>query len=122
MEAASAPPEEKAGKRPSKAQIGDLGEPGPASFTELAEVRDPGDDEGLEAHRDKLTAKTGKAEAQAKADLVDQSPRAGETPSGAAVKAAAGIKNDVERGEAYAQAKAIARHGVLPVADVADAA
>lgn len=102
-------------KSPTKAQLGDLGKPNPSSYDELAEDVVPLKDDEQRAYKDQLQADSGQAEAKAKVKRVesDASPDAEYTPSGAALKAVAGVSNDVERGEKYADVKASVRHGLV---------
>jgi hypothetical protein len=60
-----------------------------------------------------MLAETGQEEAQHKAKVVELSPNASETPSGAALKATAGIEDNVERGNEYARVKSAMRHGYV---------
>jgi hypothetical protein len=64
-----------------------------------------------------LTADDAQTEAKAKAAVVDDSPNAAETPSGGALKAVAGISDDVERGEAYEREKSARRWGYVKAED-----
>lgn len=73
----------------------------------------PEGDEVEKAHKDALLADDAQEEAQAKVRVVDASPDASDTPSGHALKETAGIADDVERGEAYARAKAEKRWGYV---------
>jgi hypothetical protein len=66
------------------------------------------------AHKEILTADEPQASDKAKADLVDASRDSWATPSGYAAKKVAGISNDTERGEKYAELKSQVRHGSLP--------
>jgi hypothetical protein len=93
----------------------DLGAPNPESLQALAEDL-PEKDEVQKAYKEQMQADSAQAEAKAKVKIVDASPDAAETPSGYALKKVAGISNDTERGEKYAQHKSAKRFGVV-VAD-----
>lgn len=84
----------------------------PPAYEEAAEAL-PEKDEVQVAHKEALLAETGQEEAQAKAKIVDASPDASDTPSGAALKAVAGIEDNTERGEKYAQVKSAKRWGYV---------
>ena len=77
----------------------------------------PEKDDVQKAIKEGLTAEDAQTEAEAKAEVVDLSPNAAETPSGGALKAVAGIEDDVERGEAYAREKQARRWATQPVED-----
>lgn len=66
-------------------------------------------DEGQKLHKEALLADSPKEQAEKKAAIVDISPDAAETPSGAALKKVAGISDNVLRGLHYAYEKAIRR-------------
>lgn len=89
-----------------------LGNPNTGVRRDLAEDL-PEKDEVQVAYKDAMTADTMKAEVKAKVAAVDASPNAADTPSGAALKAVAGIANDTERGEEYARVKSSVRHGYV---------
>jgi hypothetical protein len=74
----------------------------------------PENDAVQEAHKEILTADEPQKSDAAKAKLVDESPRAYATPSGYAAQKVAGISNDTERGEKYAEHKSAVRWGTLP--------
>jgi hypothetical protein len=90
----------------------DAGAGAPAGYEEAAEAL-PEKDEVQKAHKDALLAETGQEEAQAKARIVDASPDAADTPSGAALKEVADIEDNTERGEKYAQVKSAVRWGYV---------
>lgn len=90
----------------------DAGAGAPVGYEEAAEAL-PEKDEVQKAHKEALLADTAGEEAQAKVKIVDASPDAPDTPSGAALKATAGIEDDVERGEKYAQVKSAKRWGYV---------
>jgi hypothetical protein len=86
----------------------------PAELRRLAEDL-PEKDAVQKAYKAAMTATDHQVEAKNKAKVVDESPDAGETPSGVALKKVAGISNDTERGEEYARIRAGVRHGyILP--------
>lgn len=91
-----------------------LGVPTPQSMRVLAEDL-PAKDKVQKAYKDAMLADTTQAEAKAKVVVVDESPDADETPSGAALKKVAGISNDTERGEKYLLEKTAKRWGHVPV-------
>lgn len=64
-----------------------------------------------------MLADDAQTEAKAKAAVVDESPNADETPSGIALKAVAGVSDDIKRGEEYARIKSAVRHGYVPADD-----
>lgn len=115
--------QDREGKTPTAKQVADVGVPNSESFRELADDVVPEKDADQKAYKRQIQADSAKEEAQAKAERVesDSSPDAQETPSGAALLATSGIANDTERGGAYARAKDVARRGVLPAEDVAEA-
>lgn len=88
----------------------------PAAQADAAEAL-PEKDEVQKQIKRGLTADDAQTEARAKAKVVDESPNAAETPSGGALKAVAGIKDDVERGEAYAREKQARRWVTVPAED-----
>ena len=90
----------------------DEGAGAPDAYREAAEAL-PEHDDVQKAHKDAQTADDAQTEAKAKAKLVDLSPDSADTPSGAALKATAGISDDVERGEKYAQVKSAKRWGYV---------
>jgi hypothetical protein len=102
------------GKAPSAATIADVGTPNPPSMRTLAEDL-PDNDPVQAAYKDAMLADSAQAEAKAKAKVVDESPNAAETPSGAALKAVTGVSNDAERGEKYLREKTARRWGYVPV-------
>lgn len=82
----------------------------PAELRRLAEDL-PERDAVQKAYKQAMTAEDHGVEAKAKAKIVDESPNAGETPSGSALKKVAGVSNDTERGEKYLREKTAARWG-----------
>ena len=84
----------------------------PAAYEEAAEDL-PEKDEVQKEVKAAMLAETGQEEAQHKANVVDASPNAADTPSGAALKATAGIEDNVERGEEYARVKSAVRWGYV---------
>lgn len=90
----------------------DAGAGAPAPEREAAEAL-PEKDDVQKAHKEAQLAEDAQTEAKAKAKLVDLSPDAGDTPSGAALKATAGISDDVKRGEKYAEVKSAKRWGYV---------
>lgn len=90
----------------------DAGAGAPPAYREAAEAL-PEKDEVQKAHKDALLAEDAQAEAKAKVKIVDASPDAADTPSGAALKATAGISDDVKRGEEYSRVKSAARWGYV---------
>jgi hypothetical protein len=88
----------------------DLGKPYPEPMRELAKDQ-PDGDPVLAAYKKGFLADSTQEEAKAKVKIVDESPRAADTPSGTALKKVAGISNDAERGEKYAQERGKVRWG-----------
>jgi hypothetical protein len=82
----------------------------PASLRRLAEDL-PENDAVQKAYKEAMTAEDPQKEAKAKAKVVDESPDASETPSGAALKKVVGVSNDTERGEKYLEHKTAKRWG-----------
>jgi hypothetical protein len=74
----------------------------------------PENDAVQEAHKEIISQEEPHKADQAKAKLVDESPRSYATPSGYAAQKVAGIANDTERGEEYAKHKSAVRWGSLP--------
>lgn len=91
-----------------------VGVPTPRSLRVLAEDL-PEKDKVQKAYKDAMLADTAQAEAKAKVVVVDASPNAAETPSGAALKKVAGVSHDTERGEKYLREKTAHRWGYVPV-------
>lgn len=110
-------PDEPATKDAVEAAI-DAGAGAPAAMRDAAEDL-PEDDKVEEKIKEAMLATDAQTEAKAKAAVVDESPNADETPSGIALKATAGIADDVKRGEEYARIKSAVRHGYVP-ADASD--
>lgn len=96
----------------------DAGAGAPEGMRDAAEDL-PEDDTVQSAIKEGMLATDAQTEAKAKAKVVDESPNADETPSGIALKATAGIADDVKRGEEYARIKSAVRHGYVP-ADESD--
>ena len=92
----------------------DAGVSTPQAMRELAEDL-PTNDKVQQAYKDAMLAKSPQEEAKAKAIVVDESPNASETPSGAALAKVAGISDDEERGEKYLREKTAVRWGYVPV-------
>ena len=90
----------------------DAGAGAPAGYEEAAEAL-PAKDEVQKEVKAAMLAETAQEEAQHKAAVVDASPNAAETPSGAALKATAGIADDQERAEEYARVKSSVRWGYI---------
>lgn len=88
----------------------------PPAYRELAAAL-PEKDDVQKAYKEAMTATDHGKEAKAKAKVVDASPDADETPSGAALKKVAGVSHDTERGEKYAREKTARRWGYVPVND-----
>jgi hypothetical protein len=84
----------------------------PGSYEEAAEAL-PEKDEVQKEVKAAMLAETGQEEAKHKAAVVDASPNAADTPSGAALRATAGISDNVERGEEYARVKSSVRWGYV---------
>lgn len=84
----------------------------PGSYEEAAEAL-PEKDEVQTEIKAAMLADTAQEEAKHKANVVDASPDAADTPSGAALKATAGIKDNRERGEEYARVKSAKRWGYV---------
>ncbi len=96
----------------------DAGAGAPEAMREAAEDL-PENDKVQQKIKEAMLATDAQTEAEAKAVVVDESPNAAETPSGAALKATAGISDDIKRGEEYTRIKSAVRHGYVP-ADEAD--
>ena len=94
-------------------EVKDVGNPNPRTWPRLAEDL-PEKDEVQKAYKAQMQADTAQKEVREKVKIVDASPDADETPSGAALKKVAGISSDEKRGEAYAREKAAVRHGYVP--------
>jgi len=90
----------------------DEGAGAPPAYEEAAEAL-PEKDEVQKEVKAAMLAETGQEEAQHKANVVDASPDAADTPSGAALKATADIEDNVERGEEYARVKSAKRWGYV---------
>lgn len=90
----------------------DEGAGAPPAYEEAAEAL-PEKDEVQKEVKAAMLAETGQEEAQHKANVVDASPNAADTPSGAALKATEGIEDNVERGEEYARVKSAVRWGYV---------
>lgn len=86
----------------------------PESIRTLAEEQLPDATPVEQAHKTMLTTEKPQEADKAKADLVDASRDSYATPSGYAAQKVAGIANDTERGEKYAEIKAQVRRGTLP--------
>lgn len=71
----------------------------------------PEKDEVQKAYKDQLSAKDHKAEVAAKVAIVNASPDADDTPSGAALLAVAGESDPIKQGDEYQRRKAAARMG-----------
>lgn len=102
------------GKNPPRAKIADVGKPTPESLRDLAKDL-PENDPVQKAYKAAMLADSAQQEAREKVKIVDASPNAGDTPSGHAIKKAAGVSNDAERGEKYLQEKTARRWGHIPV-------
>lgn len=86
---------------------------GAAPAQEAAAEALPEKDEVQKQVKRGMLAEDAQTEAKAKAKVVDLSPDAADTPSGAALKATAGISDDVKRGEEYARVKSAKRWGYV---------
>ncbi|MDP9145910.1 MAG: hypothetical protein M3N43_14675 [Actinomycetota bacterium] len=84
----------------------------PGSYEDAAEAL-PEKDEVQTEIKAAMLAETGQEEAEHKANVVDASPNSADTPSGAALKATAGISDNRERGEEYARVKSAVRWGYV---------
>lgn len=93
--------------------IADSGAGAPPAMRAAAEDL-PEKDPVQKAIKEGMLADDAQTEAKAKAKVVDESPNSDETPSGIALKAVAGIADDVKRGEEYSRIKAAVRHGTTP--------
>jgi hypothetical protein len=113
--AASEPPTEQEERDATNAAI-DAAAGAPDAQRDAAEDL-PEKDEVQKQIKKSLTADDAQTEAKAKAKVVDESPNADETPSGGALKAVAGISDDVERGEAYEREKSARRWGYVKAED-----
>lgn len=98
------------GEMPSDEQLADVGIPNPQAIRDLAKNL-PEKDRVQKATKAGMLADTAQDEAKAKAQVVDASPNADQTPSGTALKKVTGIANDTERGEAYQRERAAKRWG-----------
>lgn len=94
-------------------QVIDAGAGAPGVQRDAAEAL-PEKDEVQKQIKKGMLATDAQTEARAKAKVVDESPNADETPSGIALKAVAGISDDVKRGEEYARIKTAVRSGYVP--------
>lgn len=95
----------------------DAGAGAPAAMRDAAEDLPEGDPV-KDAIKAAMLADDAQTEAKEKAKVVDDSSTgAEETPSGFALKAVAGISDDVKRGEEYARIKSAVRHGMVPSTD-----
>jgi len=94
----------------------DAGAGVPDSYIEAAEAL-PEHDEVEKATKAAMLAETGQEEAQEKAKVVDASPNSIDTPSGFALKATAGIKDNIARGNEYARIKSAKRWGYIPATE-----
>jgi hypothetical protein len=103
----------KAGDHSATNEAIDAGAGAPAGMREAAEDL-PEKDPVQKAIKAAMLADDAQTEAKEKAKVVDESPDAGETPSGIALKAVTGIADDVKRGEEYARIKSAVRHGTVP--------
>lgn len=88
--------------------------PTPSAMQVLAEDL-PENDEVQKAVKAGMLADSSQEEAKQKVKVVDASPNAHETPSGAALKKVAGISDDEKRGEEYLREKTARRWGYVPV-------
>jgi hypothetical protein len=95
------------------AALADLGPELPRSMRRLAEDL-PEKDEVQVAIKEGMLAEDMAVTAEQKAKVVEASPNASETPSGAALLAVRDISHDADRGEAYSAAKSAVRHGYVP--------
>lgn len=107
-----APGASKADAKEALEDVLDAGAGAPPAEREAAEAL-PEKDDVQKAIKEAMTADDAQTEAKAKAKVVDLSPNAAETPSGAAVKKVAGISDDVKRGEEYARVKSAVRWGYV---------
>ncbi len=97
-------------------EVLDAGAGVPDAYVEAAEDL-PEKDEVQKEVKAAMLAETGQEEAQHKANVVDASPNAADTPSGFALKETAGIKDNVERGNEYARIKSAKRWGYVPASE-----
>lgn len=98
-------------------EVIDAGAGAPEAMREAAEDLPEGDPvkDNIKAA---MLADDAQSEAKHKAAVVDDSSTGAEdTPSGYALKAVAGISDDVKRGEEYARIKSAKRHGMVPADD-----
>ncbi len=84
----------------------------PAAYEEAAEAL-PEKDEVQKETKAAMLADSAQEEAQHKANVVEASPNASDTPSGYALKEVAGISDPVEQGNEYARLKAAKRWGYV---------
>lgn len=107
-------PEPIAAEETTDDRTADLGVSTPSAMRVLAEDL-PVKDKVQKAYKDGMLASSSQEECRAKVAVVDGSPDAADTPSGAALKKVAGISNDTERGEKYLREKTAKRWGYVPV-------
>ena len=82
----------------------------PRAMRQAAE-RLPERDAVQKAYKQQLTAEDTQTEVDAKVTIVDESPDAADTPSGAALKAVQGESDPLKQAEQYARRKAAVRNG-----------
>ena len=94
----------------AKADVVDAGAGVPHTLHEAAE-RLPERDAVQKAYKRQMLADDVQTEVDAKVTIVDESPDAAETPSGAALKAVQGESDPVKQGEEYDRVKRAVRLG-----------
>lgn len=108
-----APKDPGPGRTPDASQAADVGTPTPNALRELAKDL-PERDTVQKAYKGAMLADSAQEEARHKVTVVNESPDAAETPSGYALKKAAGVSNDAKRGEEYLRHKTARRWGYVP--------
>jgi hypothetical protein len=95
------------------AEVFDAGAGAPAGLREAAEALPERDPVGKHI-KAAMLATDAQTEAKEKAEVVKLSTNSPETPSGAALLAAAGIADDAKRADKYSRVKAAVRAGLDP--------
>ena len=104
------------GTSEAKADMADAAAGSPNSTRQAAEAL-PERDAVQKAYKKQLTADDTQTEVDAKVTIVEESPDAAETPSGAALLAAQGESDPIEQGEEYTRVKRQVRLGSVEDAD-----
>ena len=100
------------GKESAKAKepVLDAGAGAPRAMRQAAEEL-PEKDAVQQAYKKQLTADDTQTEVDAKVTIVEESPDADDTPSGAALLAVQGESDPIKQGQEYARKKAAVRRG-----------